>query len=171
MSPSIISLKEYRNMLIEPELGFLVDKDIIQTIESRDSLGDFVSAVYPIIELPDVGFENLSEVTVIDIICTNAGAKKYIVGNKNLIENLDLNNIKTRLYRDGKLISSGTSSEVMQGQKSALLWLINDLISKNYEIKSGYILLTGSIGEAYKASQGQYMADFGKLGKIYFEIR
>jgi len=59
----------------------------------------------------------------------------------------------------------------MQGQASALLWLINDVLSKGFQIKSGNILLTGSIGKINSYKPGLYMGDFGKLGKIYFEIK
>jgi len=50
VSPSIIESDDFRNMLIETELGYLVDKDIIKTIESTEGLKEFVSIVYPIIE-------------------------------------------------------------------------------------------------------------------------
>ncbi|NIP39210.1 MAG: hypothetical protein GWO07_11335 [Candidatus Dadabacteria bacterium] len=174
-SPSNIKLSDSRITLIETELGFLVDKDIIQTIElpieSQQSISNFISTVVPIIELPDIGFKELDGITAVDIISTNAGAKQFIVGRKNLIENTDINNNKIKLFRDGKLINSASSSEVMEGQISALIWLINDVISRGYEIKSGHILITGSVGKLSRATEGLYMGDFGKLGRIYFEIK
>ena len=170
-SPSIIESDDFRNMLIETELGYLVDKDIIKTIESTEGLKEFVSIVYPIIELPDIGFKELNDINAIDIISTNTGSYKYIVGKNITIDGLDINKINIKLFHDGKLISSGKSSEVMQGQASALLWLINDVLSKGFQIKSGNILLTGPIGKINSYKPGLYMGDFGKLGKIYFEIK
>jgi len=170
-SPSIIESDDFRNMLIETELGYLVDKDIIKTIESTEGLKEFVSIVYPIIELPDIGFKEPNDINAIDIISTNTGSYKYIVGKNITIDGLNINKINIKLYLDGKLISSGKSSEVMQGQASALLWLINDVLSKGFQIKSGNILLTGSIGKINSYKPGLYMGGFGKLGKLYFEIK
>lgn len=170
-SPDIIKLDDTRNSLIETEIGYLVDNDIIQTIESYNELGGLITKVYPVVELPDVGYKDLSKINVIDIISTNAGSKNYIFGKRHSIEQIDIDNIKTKLFHDGKMISSGISTNVMENQRSALLWLINDILSRGYEIKSGHILLTGAFGTINKAQTGLYMGDFGSLGKIYFEIK
>ncbi len=171
LSPVMIKMAESRHMLVETEFGFLVKKDILAAIESEDDLMDYISAVLPIIELPDIGFKELAHITAIDIISTNTGAYKYIVGKAIKVENLDTNSIKINLFVDGKLISSERSSKVMGGQKSTLLWLINDVHSKGYQIKSGNILLTGAIGKVNPAKPGLYMGDFGDLGRLYFEIK
>lgn len=170
-SPCIIKSEDYRNMLIETELGYLVTKDITKTIETREDLKNFISHVYPIIELPDIGFKKLNDINVIDIISTNTGSYKYIVGKYITINDLNINKLKIKLFHDGKLISSGKSSEVMQDQTTALLWLINDVISREWTIKSGNILITGSIGKTGGSKPGLYMGDFSELGNIHFEIK
>jgi 2-keto-4-pentenoate hydratase len=171
LSPSIIKSSDFRNMLIETELGFLVKNDITESIESEEDLKNLISDVYPVIELPDIGFKEISKINSIDIISINTGTSKYIVGKVAALGSLDINNIKINLFLDGRLISSGVSSEVMDNQARALLWLINDVISKGWIIKSGNILITGSVGKHNNSKPGLYMGDFSELGKLYFEIK
>ena len=170
-SPSIINIADFRNMLIETELGFLIKKDIKEIIESQEALKKYISNVYPVIELPDIGFNDLKDINIIDLISINTGASNYILGKSINIDSIDINNINIKLFLDGKLISSGKSSQVMEGQSSVLLWLINDILSKGFQIKSGNILLTGSIGQINSSKPGLYLGDFGKLGNIFFEIK
>ncbi len=171
LSPSIIKPADFRNMLIETELGYLVTEDIKEIVESEESLKNFISDVYPVIELPDIGFKELKDISAIDIISINTGSSNYILGKSVNIDSIDINNLSIDLFLDGKLINSGNSSEGMDNQTSTLLWLINDVLTRGFQIKSGNILLTGSIGKINSYKPGLYMGDFGKLGKIYFEIK
>lgn len=170
-SPSIIKSSDFRNLMIETELGFLVKNDIKEILESAEDLKKFISDVYAIVELPDIGFKEIKGLNAIDIISINTGASKYILGKNVRIDSIDINNLKMKLFLDGRLISSGISSEVMGGQTSVLLWLINDTISRGWKIESGNILITGRVGKLNNSKPGLYMADFSQLGKIYFEIR
>ena len=60
----------------------------------------------------------------------------------------------------------------MGNQDEATLWLINQLVAQGYTLKSGQILMTGSLGRVNMNTEpGQFTADFGRFGQIEFEIQ
>ena len=72
------------------------------------------------------------------------------------------------LYQDNKLIDSGLGGAV-NGQRQALMWLINHLLDRNIELHEGLLLLTGKIGKINLARVGKYRAIYGK-NEVLFEI-
>ena len=171
LSPSIINLSDFRKLYIETELGYLIKVNIEKPIKSEFQVNSIIDFVMPVIELPDLGFNEIKSIKATDIIITNFGSLKYIVGNKKLLNEININEINTSLYSNGKLISKGTSIEVMDSQVNAIKWLINNLINYGYNIKAGSLIITGVIGNTNIGNKGIYMANFDTLGKIHFEIR
>jgi 2-keto-4-pentenoate hydratase len=71
---------------------------------------------------------------------------------------------------DGELLQSGGSAEVLGSQRTALVWLINQILARGYTIAAGHLLMTGAIGGMQPAKPGNYSAEFGDLGAIDFKI-
>ena len=59
----------------------------------------------------------------------------------------------------------------MEGRWDSALWLVNNMVEQGWEIEPGQVLLTGVLGEIVPGNPGNYIADFGKLGRISFEVR
>ena len=45
------------------------------------------------------------------------------------------------------------------------------MIEQGWTIEPGHILLTGALGKMVPGKTGKYIADYGPLGKIAFEIK
>jgi 2-keto-4-pentenoate hydratase len=157
--------------MIETEIGFIVGKAITQPLKDVSELQDSIQSIVPVIELPDLGFEDLKKVKAVDIIASNVSASRFIVGQEKELDNIDLNKTTVTLALDGQTINQGKGADALADQWKTALWLVNAIAKQGWEIEPGQILITGVLGKMIPGKQGKYIADYGTLGKIFFEIR
>ncbi|NIS63067.1 MAG: 4-oxalocrotonate decarboxylase [Proteobacteria bacterium] len=169
MGSPIIEKAAFKNLLVETEIGFLVGKSITQPLKDISELYGNIQAVLPAIELPDAGFAEKAR--GVDIIAANVASAKFIPGKEREFKELDLNNIFVTLSLEGQEVNKGKGADAMGDQWKALLWLINTMVEQGWKIEPGQILITGALPKAVPGKPGKYVADFGKLGRISFEVK
>lgn len=168
---AVIKTSDFKALMIETEIGFIVGKPITHQIKDVPELRDHIKAIIPVIELPDLGYENLKKLRAEDIIASNVGATQFIVGKKKENKKLDLNDINVTLSFDGQVVNQGIGSNALGDQWKAALWLVNSMVKQGWKIEPGQILITGVLGNMVLEKPGEYDADYRDLGKISFEIR
>ncbi|MGH7908906.1 MAG: 2-keto-4-pentenoate hydratase [Thermodesulfobacteriota bacterium] len=167
----IIDKSMFKMLMIETEIGFVVGKPITHPPKNVSELRSSIKAVMPVIELPDIGFTDLKTLKAVDIIAANVSSSQFIVGTEKDAMSLDLNNITGTLSLNGHVVNQGKGSDALGDQWNAALWLVNVITKQGWTIEPGYILITGVLGKMIHGKKGKYIADFGGLGKISFEIR
>lgn len=179
--PWQIKRSDYRGLMIETELGFSVNRTITKPVESVDQLKALVAKVYPVIELPDIGFAQMP-VSGQDLIASNLGSASFIKGPAFALDQLgvqdglsDLNAIAVSLTyiqpgQGDQLINQGKASDALSDQWRALLFLINHSLEQGYTISPDHLLITGAIGKMIPAKPGHYRANFGALNTLEFVI-
>ena len=165
----LIERSAFKNLLVETEIGFLMGKSIAQPLKDISELYGNIQAVMPVMELPDAGFAEKAR--GVDIIAANVASAKFIAGKEREFKGLDLNNIFVTLSLEGQEVNKGKGADAMGDQWKALLWLINTMVEQGWKIEPGQILITGALPKAVPGKPGKYVADFGKLGKISFEVK
>ncbi len=162
-----ISLDSFINPMIEVELAFVFSKRINSEITSVEQLKDKVAFVAPALELPDLAFSDLDNLTGKDLIAANVAASRYMVGTKvDNWQKVNLDGLNVTLTHQGQVVSRGEGSDAMGSQWQAALWLVNELVRQHKVIRPGDVLLTGSLGTMVQAEAGDYQADFGELGTL-----
>lgn len=156
-------------LTLEPEIGFRLVRPITAKIASVEDLKGYVGAVFPAIEIPRVNYAGKNP-NYSDLICGNGGSYKFITGSYLPIDRVGLGSVRVEVDRDGKPYVKGTSESAMGDPWKALLWLVNDVVSRGGKLTEGDILLTGAMAPGAPATVGKYSADFGELGKITFQI-
>ena len=164
-------LADYQKLMLETEIGFILNSDLTHTLSKPQHLYKLIDSVVPVIELPNLAYPDMSKVTGQTLIETNVASNKVIIGNKVALDTFNLNAITTSLEKNSVRVIQGQASDAMGDQLIALHWLVNKLISTGYQLKKGDILITGALGKMIPAERGQYDADFGELGKLTFSIR
>ncbi|MFQ5787314.1 MAG: 2-keto-4-pentenoate hydratase [Thermodesulfobacteriota bacterium] len=167
----IIDIKNFKMPVIETEIGFIIGKTINKPIQEINMLVDKIGAVVPVIEIPDIGFEDTKRVKGVDIIASNVGATDFIIGDEKLFKEIDINEIIVTLYFNGNVVNRGIATDAMGNQLKALLWLVNTIVNQGWEIEPDQILITGVLGKMIPGKQGKYFANFGILGKISFNVK
>lgn len=167
-------LDDYQKLMLETEIGFILNKDMPSFASFPSSVefaASMVEQVVPVIELPDLAYPDMSKVTGLTLIKSNVASNQVLIGKGKPLSAVNLNSINTRLNKNGQTVISGKATDAMGDQLKALHWLMSRLYSQGYQLKKGDLLITGALGKMIPAERGQYDADFGELGQLSFSIR
>ena len=163
---------DYYRLMLETEIGFVLNQNINTPIENIAQLKSKVAYVVAAIELPDLAYESMPDVKGIDLIASNVAAAAFITGSKRINpQDISLNQLLVNLTRNGELINRGKGSDASGDQWQALKWLVNSSLKQGYAIEKDQLLITGALGKMLPAKTGKYEADFAALGKITFTIK
>ena len=170
-----VSLTDYRKLMLETEIGFVLSQDIDMPIKDIDQLKSTISAILPVIEMPDLAFADLKNITGQDIVASNAIANRYLLGKETKMPvDFSLNQLKISLVHSGETtklaVNQGIGEDALGDQWEALLWLVNDRLESGYRLGKGQFLITGALGKMIPAQTGYYQADFGQLGELTFTV-
>ena len=167
----VINLKDFNDLRIETEIGFVIDQEINQKLNSVDELKSKVREIMPAIEFPDLGFEDMKSLSEADLIAADVSASEMIAGQTQKVHYFDPDTISVTLWYNGELIHRGIGNEAMGNQWKAALWVINTMITQGYTFEPGSIIITGALGGMEKGKPGHYIADYGMFGSISFDIQ
>ncbi|MGX5172495.1 2-keto-4-pentenoate hydratase [Aliikangiella sp. IMCC44653] len=170
--PTKIQLKQASQLMIETEIGFILNQPIVQPVKNIAELKTAIEAVAAVIELPDLGYEHASKISALDLIAANLASHQYLMLDPVDINQIkEINSISTHLYYQDKLLFKGQAQDALGDQWQALLWLVNHLLQSGYQLSTGDLLITGALGKMVKAQSGSYHATFDQLGEIKFTIQ
>jgi 2-keto-4-pentenoate hydratase len=170
-NPNNIQLNQATKLMIETELGFILNQPIVRPVTTLSELKQHVEAVTAVIELPNLGYQHPLKISAIDLIAANLASHQYIMLNPiDIAQVNDINAISTRLYYQDELVFKGQAKDALGDQWQALMWLVNHLLQSGYQLSTGDLLITGALGKMIPAQQGHYKATFDQLGEINFKI-
>lgn len=165
-----IKLSEFKLMMMEAEIGFLLSETISAPIASVEVLKSKVALVLPVVEFPDLAFDDRKALQGVDIIANNVAAKQFLPGAERVLEDLDINELTVIIRKDGEPILEASSADAMGDQWQALLWLVNQTVANGWKVEQGQLLITGALGKMLPAKAGFYQVDYGALGQIDFMV-
>ncbi len=166
----VIDARHDSRLMLELEIGFQLKEAVTRPINDVAVLKTLVKAIYPVIELPELGFEHMPDLLGTDIIANNVAARKYILGARAASLPADINVLPVKLYRNKQLILEGLGSDAMGDQWQALGWLINQSLANGWVIEPEQILITGALGKMLPARPGSYTAHFAEFGRIEWRV-
>ena len=167
---SIIDKTAYKTLMMEVEIGFVIGKSIHCPLKNEAELKGHTWEVVPVIELPELGFIDMQRLKGPDIIAANIGSAQFIVGEKQKINNLDLNALQVTLKRNSEAVNQGKGTDALGDQWKAALWLVNTMVKQGWKIEPGHIIITGALGRMVPGKPGNYITNYGPLGTITFKI-
>ena len=156
-----------RACILETELGFRAGLAITSPIQPAD-IPDIIDACLPMIEIASPNL--VGRPNGVDLIATNSASYGFIAGTPQRPDWTSVDEHTVRLANASETLHSGSTGEVMGGQREALTWLINGVLEQGYAIEAGHLFMTGAIGGMQPALPGAYTADFGALGELAFSI-
>ena len=160
----------FHRLMVETEIGLLLGRALEVPVSDPAALRRSIGAVVPVIELPDFGFADGARLEGVDIVAANVLAGKFIVGEPKPLSDIDLDEITVSLSLDGQEIHVGKGADTYGDQWRAALWLVDRVMAQGWRLEAGQILLTGVLGKILPGSPGKYVADYGRLGKVLFEV-
>ena len=142
---------------LECEIGILVDGD-----GAPQSAG-------PVIEVPRMAFADDADRTGANLVACNIAADRFIVGAQLPWRDV-YGDVRIALTRDGETVTAAPASDALGGPHAALAWMLDEAHKRGLRIADGMLLITGACGGIHPALPGAYVADYGDLGRIEFEV-
>ncbi len=123
----------------------------------------------PVIELPRFAFNEPTDAIGPNLIASNVAADRYIIGDcMEIPKSFAARSVTLR--RDGEVLFSASLSEPLGGPMNSLTWMLAEANVREISIPTEALMLTGACGGIHPALPGTYVADYGSLGIIEFEI-
>ncbi|WP_375686630.1 2-keto-4-pentenoate hydratase [Lentilactobacillus kefiri] len=166
---------ELMEPLAEVEMLFTAKEDL----SSKDSLEDLMhkTKVAPAVEVPDSRFSDWFPSLSKYMVMSDAAVGGYVVyGDEKdadlLFDNVDdLSKVKCELFRDGKKLKDGASSEVLGNPLKSLHWLVERLESQGMPLQAGQRVSSGTFLLPESLSNGNWKATFDKgLGAVFLKV-
>ena len=166
-----LAIKADRPVLLETELGFTLGEAIDAPVTAT-SIQTKVRHCQGMIELAAPNLQQRA--SGVDLISSNSASYGFITAAITTdpagIGVDDLQVSLTRLGTESETLHRFAAGTVMTGQWQALAWLVNSVLAQGYDLQAGHLLMTGSIGSMHPGTPGQYLADFGELGRLDFRL-
>jgi len=157
---------------IEPELAFVLDRDLEGTDLSVEDVLAATKSIVPALEIIDSRIADW-KIKLVDTIADNASSAGVILGDRRPSpEGMDLTRAEVDFIVDGESVDSGTGDAVLGHPARAVAWLASALGRYGVPLEQGQIVMSGSITAAVPIVPGQeIVADFGDLGRAAVRIR
>ncbi len=97
---------------IEPEIAFILARDVRGPGATRDDVLAATEAVAPALEIIDSRIIDW-KIALPDTVADNASSARFVVGRRRPIDGLDLAAVAVELLGDGNAVGSGTGAAVL----------------------------------------------------------
>lgn len=157
---------------IEPEIACVLKADLKGPgITVARALGA-IAGVMPAVELVDSRFKDW-RANAVDMTADCVGGWGIVLGGRmTSVEALDLRAVGVVLERNGGVVSTGAGAAALGNPAAVLAWLANRLAGHNLGLRSGQVVITGSLVRAEPIERGDcYRAIFDHMGSVTATFR
>ncbi len=156
---------------IEPEIAFVLARDLKGPDVTRDDVLAATAYVSPALEVIDSRIADW-KIRLADTIADNASCGRIVLGAARVgPRDLDLELIGMNFRRDGELLSSATGAAVLGHPANAVAWLANTIGGFGEGLRAGQVIMPGSLVGAVNADPGSvYRAEFDRLGSVTVRV-
>lgn len=158
-------------IVVETEIGYVMGVDFSFAVPTDAHTRDAVAEIVPVIELPRSYQAPGAMPDARDLVASNVGSARYIVGKSLKPGATDPNAWKIALRRDGALLHETTGDSAHGGQWHNLRSILNQVTAQGHVIRAGDIIICGALGKVQPGEPGKYEARFGDVETISFEVR
>jgi 2-keto-4-pentenoate hydratase len=153
--------------MVEGEVFFVLKHDLKGPGITAEDVRAATAYVVAGIEVVDTRLKNY-KITIVDTVSDNAACGMYVIGeNKVELQDIDLSQIRMKMYRNGEFVNEGMGSDVMDDPVNSVAWLANKLGVFGVSLNAGDVILSGALTAMTKAEKGDvFEVEFTKLGKV-----
>ncbi|RLL43741.1 4-oxalocrotonate decarboxylase [Oceanobacillus piezotolerans] len=162
-----ISIAPFIHAKAEPEIAFILNKELIGPHVSVADVLDTTQFVAPAIEIIDSRFYGY-KFTLADAVSDNSSSSRFIIGERFYSpKDVDLKRMGFVYRQNGEVVATGAGAAVMGHPARAIAWLANKLYRVGKSLKPGEVILSGSLSAAIEISpKDQFTASFDGIGSV-----
>ncbi|CAM2780493.1 2-keto-4-pentenoate hydratase [Salinicoccus roseus] len=164
-----INLNDYNIPLLEMELVFLVDEEILP--EDDEAAIMQKCRVAPGAEVPDGRYKDwFPNTSLTEIIADGAVNGAVVYGEPSHYDYKAIEDIKGTLFHEGKAIKEGRSTEVLGHPASAVKWLAGTLAAQGEKLNPGLFISSGTFNLPLPLKTGTYRVEYENVGSVDFRV-
>ncbi len=148
-----LSKKLYVHPRIEPELAFLMKRDLCGVVSGAEALAA-VEAIAPAMEIIDSRYRDF-KFALPDVIADNSSSSGFVVGNWARPDQ-DFSNLGIVMEVDGRSVQIGSTAAILGDPIRSLVAAAKATASIG-GLKAGWIVLAGGATAAHTLAVGQHV--------------
>jgi 2-keto-4-pentenoate hydratase len=163
-----LALGAFISPRIEPEICFLIDRDLVGPGITRSDVMAATSALAPALEVIDSRIVDW-KIKLVDTVADNASSARVVVGPWTSLEggDFDVMGAEGWIERDGVVVATGHGSDVFGDPALAVAWLVNKLAEFGGGIRAGEIVMPGALTASLPLDSGsRFTAAIDGLGSV-----
>lgn len=130
---------------IEPEVAFLIERDLSGSQVTRAQVLDACGGVCAALEVLDSRYDQFKYFSMEDVIADNSSSSEFILGPwRRDFHGLDLLNLKMEMSADGQVVERGVSSDISGDPVQSVVELCALLAERGQTLKAGSVVLAGA---------------------------
>ena len=171
MSNTPVKSAAFCRLAVEGEIAFVMNKRLRGPGVTPSDVLTATAGIMGAVELVDCRTKGWKP-TIAEAVADNSLHAGLILGATMLpVSGLNLQTEGVILTQNGRLVSSACGIEALGNPLNVVTWLANKLAHFDHEIREGEIILTGSLGEYFFVSPGDFVqAAFSHLGSVDFAV-
>jgi 2-keto-4-pentenoate hydratase len=152
---------------IEPEIAFILDKDLQGPGVSAIQVLAATRFVVPALEIIDSRIEGW-KIKLCDTIADNASSARVVLGSApKQVDQVDLRLVGMVLEKNGEVVHTGAGAAVLGHPANAVAWLANAIGKFGVSLKAGEVIMPGALTAASDVRAGDvFRASFDGLGSV-----
>ncbi|MFC8182161.1 2-keto-4-pentenoate hydratase [Rhodococcus sp. 14-2470-1b] len=163
---AVIDLGRLMQPRIEPEIALVLSADISEPVSATQA-PQFVSQVCASFEILDSRIASW-DISVADSIADNASSGLYVLGDA--VRPVDTNGLVDTavvMTEDGERVFGEYGWDAFESPWSALSWIARTSLEHGSRLRSGDVILTGSLGPVVTVNPGStYTAEIAGIGRV-----
>ncbi len=170
-SGDALRMAEQIHPRIEPEIAFVLGKDLRGPVTALEALGA-VEWVVAALECIDSRYEDF-QFTLPDVVADNASSTAFFLGTtRKRPDELDLGNLGMVMSLNGEVVATGSSAAILENPANSLAALANMLQARGETLRAGQIVLAGGATAAKHVAAGDVVElEVQGLGRVVAEVK
>jgi 2-oxo-3-hexenedioate decarboxylase len=153
----------------EPEICFLVEKEITQEVSMED-IKEYISGVASAIEIIDSRYQNF-KFSLEDVIADNCSSSGFVVGEWHDVDT-PIGDLKMDLIINGEVVQSGSSKAILGDPWESAVAATRLCEQYGQVIPAGSYIMAGAATSAVFLEKNQTVkVEVEKLGSVQFSIK
>jgi 2-keto-4-pentenoate hydratase len=171
-SPGRFPAAAHHRIGVECEIAVRIGRDLPPGEHGREALADAVEAVLPAIEVVDDRYADFAALGAPTLLADDFFQAGCVLGAPVMDwRHLDLAALSGRMLVDGAEVGRGHGRDVLGHPLNALAWLAATLARRGLGLKSGEIVLLGSLVQTRWPAPGARIAiEIEALGRVELEV-
>ncbi|MEX2547959.1 MAG: fumarylacetoacetate hydrolase family protein [Chloroflexota bacterium] len=165
-----VSLSDFIQPRIEPEIAFILRRDVVGPRAMRADVLSATEAVAPALEIIDSRIADW-RITLVDTVADNASSARVVIGAPRSVRDLELIAMEGRLERDGEVVGAGRGADVLGDPAAAVAWLVNKLAEFGQSLKAGEVVISGALCASVPLGSGAaFKAELDGVGSVTVRV-